>query len=212
MLPADGTITRVWWRFPPDKAGERLVAIGGEGLWGEAVQGRSLPAGDGAAALPVGGGQRPAGAAAQHLRHAQLQPDRRHHGEFSKRRRQSQQSLFYLALLTLGGISHKVLENVRRKINRGDQYCILELKPTTNTKTLITLLIQVTWYSSNRHINSKYFRNLKVLTHCWQDMGLSTKWCWLSCCCEADWWSLDVLCLLWPRAMFYFLALTIIFL
>lgn len=65
----------------PDEGGERLVTGGGEGLGGEVVQRRSLPAGDRTAALPVGGRQRPAGAAAQHLRHTELQPDRRQHGE-----------------------------------------------------------------------------------------------------------------------------------
>ena len=64
-----------------DEAGGRVAAHGGEGLGGAAVQGGSLPPGDGPPPLPMGGGQRPAGAAAQHLRHAKLWPDRPDHGE-----------------------------------------------------------------------------------------------------------------------------------
>ncbi len=65
----------------PDEVRKWLVASGGEGLRGEAVERRSLYPGDGTPPLPVGGSQRSAGVAAQHLRVAELQPDRPEHGE-----------------------------------------------------------------------------------------------------------------------------------
>lgn len=40
----------------PDEVRKRNIAGGGEGFRGEAVERRDLPAGDGAAPLPVGGG------------------------------------------------------------------------------------------------------------------------------------------------------------
>lgn len=64
-----------------DEVKRRGVASGSQGLRGEAVQRRSLPPGDGTPPLPVGGSQRSAGAAGQHLRHVRLQPARPEHGE-----------------------------------------------------------------------------------------------------------------------------------
>lgn len=64
-----------------DEVKKRDIASGSQGLRGEVVERRSLPPGDGTPPLPVGGSQRSAGAAGQHLRHAKLQPARPEHGE-----------------------------------------------------------------------------------------------------------------------------------